>query len=93
MSDFDKDAAYRKIRRTQDDLDRNIDWPELLTSFLADYHHQALQRIRNATQQVDDAFKNSNDRALDRALDEYRQAWLDGLALYRQQPELMEGQP
>lgn len=85
MSDFDKDAAYRKIRRTQDDLDRNIDWPELLTSFLADFHYQALQRIRNATQQVDDAYHAGNAGQLDRALSEYKAAWLDGLQLYRDQ--------
>lgn len=81
---FDKSIAYRKILRTQDALDRNIDWPELLTSFLADYHHQALQRIRNSTQQVDDAYRAGSDRQLDRALSEYKAAWLDGLQLYRQ---------
>lgn len=82
---FDPADAYQKIRRTQDELDRNIDWPELLTSFLADFHHQALQRIRNSTAAIDDAFKNGNDRALDLALDTYRQARLDGLQLYRDQ--------
>ena len=84
---FDPADAYQKIRRTQADLDRNIDWPELLTSFLADFHHQALQRIRNATAQIDDAFKNGNDRALDRALDEYKASWMAGLQLYRAQDQ------
>lgn len=93
MSDFDKDAAYRKIRRTQDDLDRETTWPELLAAFLEDHHPASLQKIRNTTAQIDDAYHAGNAGQLDRALVEYRQAWLDGLALYRQQPELMEGQP
>ena len=89
---FNKQGAFDRIREVQDLLDRES-WPELLASFLQDYHPAALQKIRNSTAAVDDAYKNGNGRALDRALDEYRQAWLDGLALYRQQPELMEGQP
>jgi len=68
----------------QADLDRETTWPELLAAFLEDHHPAALQRIRNSTQQVDDAYRAGNDRQLDRALAEYRQAWLDGLQLYRQ---------
>lgn len=62
-------------------------WPELLTAWLQDFHPAALQRIRNSTQAVDDAFKNGNDRALDRALDEYKASWMAGLQLYRAQDQ------
>lgn len=89
---FNKQGAFDRIRETQDMLDRET-WPELLTAWLQDFHPAELRKIRNATQAIDDAYRAGNDRQLDRALAEYRQAWLDGLALYRQQPELMEGQP
>ena len=88
---FDPADAYQKIRRTQADLDRNIDWPELLAAFLEDHHPAALQKIRNSTAAIDDAYRAGNAGQLDRALDAYRQAWLDGLQLYRDQPELLRG--
>lgn len=81
---FDPAAAYDKIRAAQADLDRNIDWPELLTSFLADFHPDALRKIRNSTAAVDDAYRAGNAGQLDRALSEYKAAWLAGLDLYRQ---------
>lgn len=82
---FDPDRAHDRIRRVQDELNSSGPWPEHLSRWLELYHPAMLQKIRNTTAAVDDAFKNNNDRALDRALDEYRAAWLAGLQLYRQQ--------
>jgi len=53
---FDKSIAYRKILRVQADLDREHLVPELLAAFLEDHHPAALQRIRNSTAAVDDAY-------------------------------------
>lgn len=87
---FSRQNAFDRLRALYEELDRES-WPELLAAWLQDFHPAALQRIRNSTQQIDDAFKAGSDRRLDRALTEQRAAWLAGLALYRSQPELSGG--
>lgn len=81
---FSRQNAFERLHDLYNELNRES-WPELLTAWLQDFHPAALQRIRNSTQQIDDAFKAGNDRQLDRALTEQRAAWLAGLQLYRQQ--------
>jgi hypothetical protein len=89
---FSHQEALEHIQKVQAELDQAGPWPEHFTEWLQDHHPAALQTIRATTRGIDTACLNQDATGLDKALDEYRAVWMQGLNLWRdreQQPPLM----
>jgi len=80
---FNHHAALDRIRTVQAELDQAGPWPERLTEWLQENHPAALKAIRDTTKGIDAACLNQDTTELDRSLNEYRAAWLQGLNLWR----------
>lgn len=89
---FNNHEALESIRRIQAELDQAGPWPENITAWLQDHHPAALQAIRQTTKGIDHACLHQDSTGLKKGLAEYKQAWLNGLTLWRsreQQPSMM----
>jgi hypothetical protein len=86
--------ALECIGRTHEELNQAGPWPEFLTAWLEKNHNEAFQAIRRADRKLDYACeKHLDDKELEKALTEYKHAWLEGLTRWKieQQPSIQVG--